>query len=793
MFFDNDNIVALLIGDGVSSLGSYLFCKCDGFKYISIPSSVTSIPSSVFYTTYSWKNYSFYDSNNNYLNTSAEELSGYRYESIGGLSFVRIDNTSGTCGDDLRYSLDSYGTLLITGKGDMYDYHKYGAPWYPNDNIKEVIIGSEVTHIGNNAFYDNSTITSVTINGAASIGTQAFAKCDSLKTVTLKNGCPSIGVSAFYDCDSLNTIMLPDSVVYIGDNAFYDCDSLRTVTIGNGGVTIWNKAFYDCDAITSVTINGGPVSIKDEVFSSCDALATVSIGDGATSIGDNAFYLCTNLSSLTIPSTIVYIGAGAFFRCLSISSISFPEALDYLGDFAFYPIEFYDGDILLEHTIGDLAGKRFQGSEGVLCTGPNTTISIGDSFIENGLEYTVLSFEPNVLQVTGFEGRIKGVSIPNVLSYDGTEFIILSIGKQAFYGCTTLTSVDLGAVTEIGVKAFANCTKLKTVNIGDSLKTISAYAFYRCANLTETGLEDSAKTLRSFGSYSFYKCPKLSSVAVPSFMTTIGSHAFSFLFEDENGSSLDVSVESLRGYVYALSDGKMVRQPGISVGTEFQFGGLNYVTTASLPAEAEVAGYNVVSKSLTVPSEVFCGDVACAVTGIGENAFKGCAVLRTVDLGEVERIGKQAFYGCSRLSSVFGDDVRSIGVKAFAYCAALSNIGFGDDLKTVSAYAFCKCKSLELFDASDSLRTIGSYAFYKCSSMEEAHSGQSLRNIGSHAFASCPDLEYIDFPDSLKKVGSKAFSGLTFQDSDGNIVSQTAKALRGHAFVGSDGVLVLAS
>ena len=720
---------------------------------MSVPESVSSVSSSAFAVT------GFIFQNG--------ICGGNCYKNAGNKSFVLIDNSNGACGEGLSYSIDDGGTLLITGKGAMDDYSRYGAPWYPFYDIKDVIVGSGVTYIGDNAFYDNRSIESVTISGASSIGSRSFAKCSSLVKVTIKSGCPSMGTSAFDDCDSLNTVVF-----------------------GSGGSSIGNRAFFDCDTLSSVTIGAGSSFIGDEAFDSCDSLASVSLGE-CQSIGDNAFRACSRLSAIIIPETVTYIGEGAFFKCTEIAYVTIPGSLDYLGDLAFYPIEFYERATLLDYTVKDLSGKTFEGSNGILYA--KMSMQTGDTISTDGLIYTVTSQEPITFQVTGYDGSLKNVIIPSVIAIAEEEYAVTSIGKQAFYGCSSLVSIDLGNVSEIGVKAFANCTKLKTVAVGDSLKTISAYGFYRCTSLASIDLEDSAKTLRAFGSYSFYKCSKLASVAVPSFMTTIGSYAFSFPFEDEDGNDLEATVESLKGYVYRLSGGAMVRQPGIEVGIEFESGGLRFTTTASLPAEVEVSGYSASVKNLRIPSEVADSGATYAVTAIGENAFKGCSALRSADLGSVEKIGKQAFYGCTKLAGVTGEKVRSIGVKAFAYCSALSSAEFGDDLRTISAYAFCKCKSLQSFYASDVLKTVGSYVFYKCPALSEVHTGESLKKIGSCAFASCPGIESIDLPGTLKSVGSKAFSGLTFQGSGGNVLPQTAKALRGHSFEGSGGVLVASS
>ena len=62
---------------------------------------------------------------------------------------------SGSCGDNVTYTLDDTGKLTISGTGPMYDYKSYGSnlsPFYSNEIIKSVVINSGVTSIGEYAF-----------------------------------------------------------------------------------------------------------------------------------------------------------------------------------------------------------------------------------------------------------------------------------------------------------------------------------------------------------------------------------------------------------------------------------------------------------------------------------------------------------------------------------------------------------------------------------------------------------------------------------------------------------------
>ena len=92
-----------------------------------------------------------------------------------------------------------------------------------------------------------STVTYEGISySVTSIGDSAFYECSSLTTVTIPNSITSIGECAFKDCSSLTSVTIPNSVTSIGGSAFKGCSSLTSVTIGNSVTSIGNEAFCYC-------------------------------------------------------------------------------------------------------------------------------------------------------------------------------------------------------------------------------------------------------------------------------------------------------------------------------------------------------------------------------------------------------------------------------------------------------------------------------------------------------------------------------------------------------------------
>ena len=144
----------------------------------------------------------------------------------------KVKASSGTCGDDLTWTLAEGGTLIISGTGDMtnYSYPSY-APWYnSSSNVRKVIIDDGVT----------------------SISSYAFEGYSNLMYVTIGDSVTSIGDYAFFGCSKLTSVTIPDSVTIIGDFAFFRCSSLETVTIGDSVTSIGQAAFFDCKSIENV-------------------------------------------------------------------------------------------------------------------------------------------------------------------------------------------------------------------------------------------------------------------------------------------------------------------------------------------------------------------------------------------------------------------------------------------------------------------------------------------------------------------------------------------------------------
>ena len=200
----------------------------------------------------------------------------------------------------------------------------------------DVEIPDGVTAIGDGAFFDCDSLTSIVIpDSVTNIGDRAFAFCSSLTSIVIPNSVTNIGDHAFYDCSSLTSIVIPDSVTNIGNSAFEHCSSLTSIVIPDSVTAIGKGAFHGCSSLTSIVIPNSVTAIGDWAFWDCRSLTSIVIPDSVTAIGTGAFADCSNLTSIVIPDSVTAIGDRAFYGCSSLTSVTIPESVTTIGEEAF--------------------------------------------------------------------------------------------------------------------------------------------------------------------------------------------------------------------------------------------------------------------------------------------------------------------------------------------------------------------------------------------------------------------------------------------------------------------------
>lgn len=216
-------------------------------------------------------------------------------------------NASGTCGDDLTWSLTG-GTLTVTGSGEMTDYPEQTmAPWYDRrGEIRSLSLPEGLTSIGDLAFYGCEELTVVNIpDTVTSIGKYAFAGCTGMTMLDLGSGLQTVEENAFSDCVSLAALQLPEGIRSIGTKAFYRCESIPALTVPEGVEHLGVSAFAYCKNLVSAKVEARIQVIPEWLFYGCHRLVSVTLPDELEQISEYSFRGCQQLT------TVYYNGTAA--------------------------------------------------------------------------------------------------------------------------------------------------------------------------------------------------------------------------------------------------------------------------------------------------------------------------------------------------------------------------------------------------------------------------------------------------------------------------------------------------
>lgn len=377
-----------------------------------------------------------------------------------------ITNAQTFINNEITYTILGDGTSVELSSGESFsgDLIIHNPITDPNSGNSYT-----VTQVADNAFYDNSLITSIDISSVTSIGKQAFFSCDALKQINLPLVI-TIDENAFRHCHALETINIP-IVNTLGESAFQFCIALESINFPLATV-INTYAFANCLSLTIVDI---PLvsTIEGSLFHACTSLSSVN-AISAITVEDRAFNGCENLTSITIPN-VTSINNSAFRHCSSLSNINIP-LVTTIGDAAFFNNALTEINLPEIASIGNSAFRN--------CTALNN-VSIGnkiDLIDEHAFDNTIINTfaidkaTPVTIGLNVFEE----VNLPNatLLVPQGSEEIYANYFVWELFG-----NISGATLSTADFKDFSNNINILLNSIDNTLeidtskkiRTISLY------------------------------------------------------------------------------------------------------------------------------------------------------------------------------------------------------------------------------------------------------------------------------------------------------------------------------
>ena len=350
-----------------------------------------------------------------------------------GNDVVTAQGDCGPYGDhvsDVRWKIDSKGTLTIYGSGPMRNCTSPAdAPWREyRDVIKEIVVEDGVTHVGTYIFYQ--------IDG------------EILEKITIADSVQSFGTSVF--------------------NSYSQQENIKTAGPIGGGYDYefgWSKYIPE----NAFSIIGNP-------------LIDITLPDTIIKIGRNAFSY-VNITEIDWPASLNEIGDYAFQgHVVSLSqlrSVVVPDSVDQIGEYAFR----YNGmeSLGLPDTISRIPDHLCNGCKNLKTINwPNKLTSIGEwSFASSGLETVTI---PRTVQEIGEYAFYYCEDLQSITLSEG----ISEIKKGTFEYCGNLKSFIVpNTVKKIEQNAFSSCSSLTRIDIPESVTNILPNAFLRCGNLRD--------------------------------------------------------------------------------------------------------------------------------------------------------------------------------------------------------------------------------------------------------------------------------------------------------------------
>ena len=654
-------MTSVTIPDTVTTFG-YAFSGCDGLTSITIPKSVTNISSQeAFYGNANLENI-YVDPENEY------------YKSEGGLLLTKD-------GKDLLSVPRKRTTLTVPAGVTRIRMYAVGQMY----NLTSIDLGS-VTTLDQSSIFICSALKDVAIPATVTtIVEQAFYSCTSITNIEVAAENPAYksvdGMVLTKDGKTLvltsfakESLTIPEGVETLAAYSVAQCNKITELTIPEGVKEIRRYALYGCAKLVDLKIPGSVTNIGNQAFNICSSLKRIVLPNGLQSIGTYAFSNNHNmLDTIFIPPSLETLGNHSLDTIAPALTVyynvdddedrvqSLVESAGYAGEATYVPIEGLPGEpvTVTFNAAGGVCAEetRTIGLGNTLGSLPDATRDgwvFGGWYAEpDGAGEPVLKSEVVMEPFTCHAYWIEDDGIDWKYRVVNGEAEISNSGSAAIptdtAGAVRIPSIIDGyTVSSIGYNAFYNCTAMTSVAIPVSVTKISGSAFYNCTGLTE--------------------------IHLPRNVSSITSEAFCFA---KNIAAITVdpanaTYKSVDGVVYTKDGKKLVTVPRAK-------------TEMTIPDTVEEIGYESFRYStcnyVAIPQ---------SVRSISSLAFYNSAIVSVAIPGSVTNISSSAFYSCSLVSATIqpGEDPVTIGERAFRYDSTLESISIPTNVVSIGADAF---------------------------------------------------------------------------------------------------------
>ena len=450
---------------GVKIISGYAF-DCCSLESIQIPNSVTYISNWALSYLSDLTSVTFES------NSSLIGMGYHVFDCCTSLTSITIPASVQYIGKGIFSGCTALTNITVEGANEHFDSRNNCKAIINSDTnelvagCKNTVIPATVTRIGDGAFRDISTLTSITVpSGVTSIGEYAFFSTG-LTSITIPVGVLRLEDEAFSHCESLATVSLPSSLEYM-DHPFYD--------------TLWmNNLTFDANdlEIASAFDNSNVKFLLQAQynFSPANGSVTSSMMNGVKIIDSYAFGGVSNVTSIYLPNTLTCVGRSAL-RSFRLTSLSIPSSVKYWSE------EVLGYNNSLNYITVDAGNTNYDSRNGC-----NALIETATNKLIIGCKNTVIPNGVVEIEMLAFAGcDITSISIPNSVT---------TIDHEAFQGCSNLQSVSLSNNLDcIKMSVFVNCVSLSEVVIPGNIKFIQRDAFYGCSGLTSVTLLSSIPTI----------------------------------------------------------------------------------------------------------------------------------------------------------------------------------------------------------------------------------------------------------------------------------------------------------